>query len=164
MDGRLNKRLDKLVTIVINEYVTRALCTVPADDAPARLTRGAVVGAVTVLPLRALPYYWTKLSMARARTMAPLVLASSPRVITSVAKRQQAAAQLVASGAVTMADAEAGTAVVRGGAAAYDVVVSATTMACTCADAGKGNVCKHVRAAVSVLRVGQAYVLSVAPP
>jgi hypothetical protein len=101
MDGRLNKRLDKLVTIVINEHVTHAVCTYPAD-AHARVTRGAMVGAVTVLPLRVLPHYRTKLSMARARTMAPLVLSSTPHVVASVAKRQEAAAQLVASGAVTV--------------------------------------------------------------
>jgi hypothetical protein len=78
MDGRLNKCLDKLVTIVINEHVTHAVCTLPAD-AHARVTRGAMVGAVTVLPLRALPHYRTKLCMARAvRTMAPLVLSSAP--------------------------------------------------------------------------------------
>jgi hypothetical protein len=77
MDGRLNKRLDKLVTIVINDYVTHAVCTYPAD-AHACLTRAAMVGAVTVLPLRVLPRYRTKLCMARPRTMAPLVLSSAP--------------------------------------------------------------------------------------
>jgi hypothetical protein len=77
MDGRLNKCLDKLVTIVIIDYVAHAVCTLPAD-AHACLTRAAMVGAVTVLPLTVLPRYWTKLSMARARTMAPLVLSSAP--------------------------------------------------------------------------------------
>jgi hypothetical protein len=53
MDGRLNKRLDKLVTIVINDHATHAVCTYPAD-AHARVTSGAMVGAMTVLPLRVL--------------------------------------------------------------------------------------------------------------
>ena len=99
--------------------------------------------------------------MARARSRSTLVLSTDPKIIASVTKRQQAAAQLVASGAVTVVNAEAGTATVRGAKdASYHVTATAAALSCTCDDGAKGNVCKHLRAVISKLGSGPASVFS----
>jgi hypothetical protein len=103
-----------------------------------------------------------KVEMALARSDSAVVLRTNPAVLKAIATRQQAAAQLAASGAVAVLDAAAGKATVRGSkTAVYDVTVSATELTCTCADAnnGNGNVCKHLRATIAVLNVAKQYVL-----
>ena len=111
-----------------------------------------------VLRYRSLPFYLTKMTMARARSHSSLVLSTQPRVLKAIAVRQQAAAQLAASGAVTVLDAAAGKASVRGQNETYNVTASTTELACTCADAAKGYACKHVRAAVTILGNAEEYV------
>jgi uncharacterized Zn finger protein len=112
--------------------------------------------------VRALPYYRTKLRMARGRSASAYVNdeEADASVVATVARRQQAAVQLVAAGAVSVVDASAGTATVvsSNGHRQYAVAASTNSLSCSCPDGLKGRVCKHIRAAVLVLGNAAAYV------
>ena len=106
-----------------------------------------------------IPFYRSKIAMAQARSRSTLVLNQDPGTVKSVMKRQQAAAQLVASGAVTAVDRQSGTATVRSSKEGnkYSVSVTTNDLACTCEDRAKGLVCKHIRATISVLGMADRY-------
>ena len=108
----------------------------------------------------AIPFYESKLKMAQARSRSTLVLNQDPGTVKSVMKRQQAAAQLVASGAVTAVDRQSGKATVRSSKEGNEYSVSVTTndLACTCEDRQKGSICKHIRATISVFGMADRYV------
>jgi hypothetical protein len=100
--------------------------------------------------------------MARARSASAYVNdeEADASVVATVARRQQAAVQLVAAGAVSVVDASAGTATVvsSNGQQQYAVTASTNSLSCSCPDGLKGRVCKHIRAAVLVLGNAAAYV------
>ena len=98
--------------------------------------------------------------MARARTKLPI--STSTHDIERVSKRQQAAALLVAAqDALKVTDAANGTVSVRShdGKRFYAVVAcpATATMQCECRDFAGGCICKHLRAAMLVLKNTNAY-------
>lgn len=99
--------------------------------------------------------------MARARAKLPV--ATSKHDISRVSSRQQAAALLVAAkDAVKINDLANGTVSVRShdGKLDYSVMACAetATMSCECGDYHVGFICKHLRAAIQVLKNANAYV------
>ena len=101
--------------------------------------------------------------MARARAKLPVP--TSAHDLNRVSKRQQAAALLVAAqDAVKVNNAATGQVSVRSqdGKRYYAVVACASTatMRCECGDFADGYVCKHLRAAILVLKNASSYVKS----